>query len=333
MSTSVSPPVLALDIGGTQVRGALVDAEGRVVHAERVRTPVEAGGPAIVEAGVGVLQRVREAVDAAAGSPVGIAGIGISSAGPVDPYRGWILDPPNLGPTYRDLPITDTVGAALRLPAYLDRDTQIAALGEGAHGVAAGLRDYLYITVSTGLGGAIVSDGRLLRGPDGTAGELGHILIDRLTGPPCGCGARGHLEGISSGSGIARTARAAASSGESPLLAALIEQHGPRFGAIHVAEAEAAGDQAAMDIMGDARDAFAQGCVVFADLFDPELIVVGGSLAVGQGDRLLGPAREAVASLAFSAPARRTRIELAALGDDVGLVGAAVLVRERLASG
>src|SRR4029453_13122249 len=97
MSTTVSLPVLALDIGGTQVRGALVDAEGRVVHAERVRTPVEAGGPAIVEAGVGVLQRVREAVDAAAGSPVEIAGIGISSAGPVDPSPGWILAPPNLG--------------------------------------------------------------------------------------------------------------------------------------------------------------------------------------------------------------------------------------------
>ena len=142
---------------------------------------------------------------------------------------------------------------------------------------------------------------------------------------------RGHLEGIASGSGIARTARAAASSGESPLLAALIEQHGSRFGAIHVAEAEAAGDHAAADIMGDARDAFAQACVVFADLFDPDLIVVGGSLAVGQGDRLLGPAREAVASLAFTAPARRVRIELAALGDDVSLVGAAVLVRQRLA--
>src|SRR6476659_32485 len=157
-----SLPILALDIGGTQVRGALVDATGRVVDAERVRTPVEAGGPAIVEAGSGVLRRVREAADAAAGSRVAIAGVGISSAGPVDPYRGWILDPPNLGPTYRDLPIADTVGTALELPAFLDRDTQVAALAEGAFGAAVGVRDYLYLTVSTGFGGAIVSDGRLV---------------------------------------------------------------------------------------------------------------------------------------------------------------------------
>ena len=179
MTDDATLPVLALDIGGTQVRGALVDADGRVLRAERVRTPVEEGGPAIVEAGINVLRRVRDAADGAAGSRIAIAGIGISSAGPVDPYRGWILDPPNLGPTFRDLPIAETVGTALALPAFLDRDTQIAALAEGAHGAAAGLRDYLYITVSTGLGGAIVSDGRLLRGPDGTAGELGHILIDR----------------------------------------------------------------------------------------------------------------------------------------------------------
>jgi glucokinase len=317
-------PVLALDIGGTQVRAAVVDGEGRIRRSRRTRTPVEDGGAAIVRAGIDLLRALR------AEHASEVSGIGISSAGPVDPHRGWILDPPNLGPTFRDLPIADDVSAALGLPVFLDRDTQLAALGECAFGAAVGVHDYLYITVSTGIGGAVVSDGRLLRGPDGTAGELGHVLIDRLSGPPCGCGVRGHLEGISSGSGIARTARTAAAAGESQLLADLVAEHGRGFGAVHVAAAEDARDPAASAIMADARDAFAQACVTFADLFDPDLIVVGGSLAIGQGDRLLGPARDAVAGQAFSAPGRRARIVPAALGDDVSLIGAAVLVAGKL---
>ena len=324
-SARLDGAVLALDIGGTQVRSAVVDGDGHVLRAKRARTPVRDGGRAIVGAGIDLLQAVR------AEHASRIAGVGISSAGPVDPHRGWILDPPNLGPTFRDLPIADDVSAALSLPAFLDRDTQLAALGEGAFGAAVGVRDFIYLTVSTGIGGAVVSDGRLLRGPDGTAGELGHVLIDRLVGPPCGCGVRGHLEAISSGSGIARTARTVAAAGESELLAELVAGEGPAFGALHVAAAEDAGDPVASAIMADARDAFAQACVTFADLFDPDLIVVGGSLAVGQGDRLLGPAREAVATQAFSAPAHRARIVPAALGDDVSLIGAAVLVAERLA--
>jgi valyl-tRNA synthetase len=318
-------PVLAVDIGGTHVRAAMVDAAGHVHHPKRIRTPVDDGGPAIVRAAIDLLGTVRVKVKDQ------LVGVGISSAGPVDPHRGWILDPPNLGATFRDLAIADEVSTALSLPAFLDRDTQVAALGEGTFGAARGVRDFLYLTVSTGIGGAVMSDGRLLRGPDGTAGELGHVLIDRLTGPPCGCGVRGHLEGIASGSGIARTARTAAAAGESELLAELVASHGMGFGAVHVAAAEDAGDPAASLIMADARDAFAQACVTFADLFDPDLIVVGGGLAAGQGDRLLQPARDAVASLAFRAPARRARIVPAALGDDVSLVGAAVLVAERLA--
>ena len=102
-------------------------------------------------------------------------------------------------------------------PAFLDRDTQVAALAEGRFGAAAGCADFLYLTISTGIGGAVVSGGRLLRGPDGTAGELGHMIVDR-DGAPCGCGMRGHLEGIASGSGMARSARAAAERGESDLL-------------------------------------------------------------------------------------------------------------------
>jgi glucokinase len=321
-------PVLALDLGGTQVRAAVVASDGRVLASRRSRTPVEAGGPAIVAACLAALGEVRD-LHTSTGGRRPLAGVGISAPGPVDPFAGVILDPPNLGPTFHDTPLARLVGEAFGLPAVLDRDTQVAALAEGRFGAARGCGDFLYLTVSTGVGGAIVSGGRLIRGPDGTAGELGHLLVDR-DGAPCGCGVAGHLEGIASGSGVARSARRAAERGESALLAELVRARGDAFGGRDVAEAEDAGDAVAAGIMADAREAFALACVSLADIFDPELIVVGGSVAVGQGERLLGPAREAVSTLAFRRPAARARIVAAALGDDVGLTGAAELVRERL---
>jgi len=320
--------VLALDLGGTQVRAAVVDAAGRVLVARRARTPVEDGGDAIVAACIVTLAEARDA-HAAGPDARPIVAVGISAPGPVDPAAGVVVDPPNLGPSFHGAPIMARVGAALGLPTVLDRDTQVAALAEGAFGAAVGVADYIYLTVSTGIGGAIVSGGRLLRGPDGTAGELGHLLVDR-SGPLCGCGAPGHLEGIASGSAIARAARAAAADGRSPLLAERIRARGEAFGALDVADAEAAGDPAAAAILADARDAFALACVSIVDVFDPDLVIVGGGLAAGQGDAWLDPARAAVRGLAFRRPAARARIVPAALGDDVGLVGASVLVRERL---
>lgn len=322
--------VLALDLGGTQIRAAVVEDGGVVVAANRRRTPVAAGGAAIVKACVDALAAARDACIATLGER-SFVGIGISAPGPVDPVAGMILDPPNLGPSFMEIPLASLVGEALGLPAFLDRDTQVAALAEGRFGAAAGCADFIYVTISTGLGGAIVSDGRLLHGPDGTAGELGHLMVDR-DGAPCGCGMRGHLEGIASGSGMARSARAAAKRGESDLLATLVREHGPAFGGREVAAAAEAGDPVAAAIMAGARDAFAVSCVTLVDVFNPSLIVVGGSVAAGQGEQMLAPARAAVAAGAFRRPGARVRIVPAALGDDVGLVGGLVLVTERLAA-
>ena len=320
--------VLALDLGGTQVRAAVVRADGDVLAQRRSRTPVEDGGEAIVQACLSALEACRDA-HAAAGSPTALVGIGIAAPGPVDPVDGRILDPPNLGPSFHDTPLAARAAASLGLPAFLDRDTQVAALGEGAFGAARGCSDYLYLTVSTGIGGAIVSGGILLRGPAGTAGELGHLVVD-LHGPRCGCGAAGHLEAIASGSAIARAARRRIEAGESPSLARVALERGPAFGAREVAEAERAGDPVAAAIMGAARDAFAASCIGLVNVFNPTLIVVGGSLAAGQGDRWLDPARAAVARGAFRVAGQRARIVPAMLGANVGLVGAAVLVARRL---
>jgi glucokinase len=169
----------------------------------------------------------------------------------------------------------------------------------------------VYLTVSTGIGGGVVIDNRLLRGPDAVAGELGHLTID-LDGPECGCGARGHLEAISSGTGIARAAR---------------ERGLGEIGAVQVAALEDAGDETAAQIMDYARRAFASAVVSIVDVFNPSRVVVGGGIAIGQGDRLLQPARDAVEQLSFRRQAARVEIVAAQLGDDVGLIGALSLVR------
>ena len=328
-------PVLGLDLGATRLRAALVGPDGTILARAEAPTATERGPAAVLDDAEALLAAVRSAgapgrEAAEAGRPLGI---GISAIGPVDPSAGVIVDPPNAHPSFRDVPIVPELERRLGLPAFLDRDTNVALLGELAFGAARDVADVVYLTVSTGIGGAILAGGVLLHGPDGTAGELGHLLVE-LDGPPCGCGARGHLEAIASGAGIARQAQSAIRDGASPMLAAVAERAGlDHVTAADVAAAEDAGDPAAAGIMDHARRAFSAAMVTIADVFDPTLVVIGGSIARAQGDRLLGPARTAVRETAFRSASRRMAIVPAALGDDVGLVGCLVLVRFRLAGG
>ena len=299
--------MLALDLGGTQLRTALVLPDGTLVGRRSEQTPQAA--EVMVETAARALRQAYETARAS-GAPPPVA-IGISAPGPLDPLSGVLIDPPNLDRRLWGFALAPTLGRELALPAYLERDTQVAALAEGAFGAARGIADYVYLTVSTGIGGGVVSDGRLLRGPDGVAGELGHLTVD-LNGPECGCGARGHLEAISSGTGIARAAR---------------ERGLGDVSAATVAALEGAGDETATAIMDYARRAFAAAVVTIVDIFNPTRVVVGGGIAIGQGDRLLQPAREAVERLAFRRQAARVEIVPAQLGDDVGLIGALSLVR------
>ncbi len=199
-----------------------------------------------------------------------------------------------------------------------------------AFGAARGCRDFIYVTVSTGVGGSIVADGRIFHGPDGMAGELGHtpVAMDGV----CGCGAVGHLEAYVGGNAMARTARQRVAEGQSPFLAARARDKGlDEIDARDIAEGEEAGDAACHEILERGRRAFAVACVGFVDGLNPSKIVVGGAIADAQGERLLGPARAEVASTAFRTPRSRVQIVPAELGGDVGLAGCHPLVIARLA--
>ena len=306
----------------------MVQPDGSRLTRTATETPVERGPAAVVDACITSLVATRDTAPPEVRES--IVGIGISSPGPVDPRAGMVVEPPNLGPAFRDVPLADDVEEALGLPTFLDRDTNVAALGEAAFGAGRGQPDFIYLTVSTGVGGSIVTDGRLFHGPDGMAGELGHVPVD-LDGPRCGCGGRGHLEAVASGRALAREARRSVGAGTSPFLASRAEIVGvDELSARDVAAGEDARDPTCAALMDRARRAIATACVGYVNAFNPHRIIVGGSIAQAQGDRLLGLIRDTIAREAFSRLAASVDVVPPALGPDVSLAGAHPLVSSRL---
>ncbi len=316
-------PVLALDLGGTRIRAAVVAADGRILSRASRRTPGGEGPDAVIQACIDELKLAADAVDPSIRRA--IVGLGLASPGPLDPRTGFLVEPPNFGPGFVDVSFRDPIGQALGLPAALERDTNVAALAEQAFGAARGLRDFLYLTISTGIGGAIVIDGQIYGGPDGVAGELGHIPV-AMDGPVCSCGGAAHVEAIASGSGMARIAAGLAARGAAPGIAARVLEIAPRdLEGSDVAELAELGDPQAAQVIETGRRAVGQLLVGLVNTFNPEAIVIGGSVARGEGERLFRPIRDTVAKNAFRTPRQRVRILPADLGDDVGLLGAVPL--------
>lgn len=289
-------------------------------------TPVAEGPAGVIEAAAAAL---RDARTNAGGQGDEVTAVGVSAPGPLDPWRGVMVSPPNLGTAFHGIPIADEIEGRMGLPTFLERDTNVAALAEMAYGAARGCEDFLYLTVSTGFGGAIVTRGRLLLGPDGSAGELGHLQVER-EGPLCGCGGTGHVEALCSGRALARDAQIALDTGRSEFLARRAAEKQAPLDAHDVADGDVAGDAICRELMDRARGAFAAAIVGAVNLLNPSLIVVGGAIADGQRDRLFDPAREAIKAGTFRAPGDRVRIVSPELGGDVSLAGAQPLVTLRL---
>jgi glucokinase len=213
----------------------------------------------------------------------------------------------------------------------MGKDTNVNILGERDFGAGEGSGDLIYLTISTGVGGAILSGGRPVVGPDGVAGELGHMTVD-MNGPTCGCGGVGHLEALASGTGIAAIARAALESNqEAPVLRRMAQEVAPLpLTAVHVSRAADLGDAAAGVIIERARRAVAVAVVSIVNVFGPDVVILGGGITLAWGERLIAPARDAVAATAFRIQAERARVVQAALGDDVGLIGTVPLVASAL---
>ena len=316
-----APLVLGLDVGGTKLAAGVVAADGAVCSFLRIASQVDQGPDRMIERH---LDLGREAVRAAGVSWDEISAVGIACGGPLDPVAGIIQSPLSL-PGWDDVPLVAIVQRALDRPAVVDNDATACALAEYRFGAGRGrgLGSLVYLTISTGIGGGLVLDGRLFRGAAGNAGELGHLTVDYL-GRRCACGRRGCLEAYASGTNIAVRAREALATGRASSLAAL-----PAVRAEDVAAAAAAGDPLAAEIWDETTAILGSAVANILDVFNPDLVVLGGGVTRA-GEQLLGPVREAGLRQSMP-PARRVAdVVLAALGDEVGVVGAAAVAFERI---
>ncbi|HHY45963.1 MAG TPA: ROK family protein [Firmicutes bacterium] len=309
---------VGVDLGGTKVATGITDTRGRVLY--RVERPTEA------EKGVervfdNIHTTVREVIDRAGASLDQIVGIGVCSPGPLDPATGVVLFAPNL--KWNNVPLKKTMEEALGLPVSVENDARLAALGEFYSGAGRGAENMVYITVSTGIGGGLIFDGRLYRGTSYVAGEVGHTIIEP-GGPRCGCGNRGCLEALASGTAIARMARELVAAGHGKRILALAGGDESLITAKLVARSAGEGDEEALSILDRAFTYLGIGVANLVNLLNPEVIVIGGGVA-RIGDKLFEKVRQVVSQTAISAASGAVRIVPSLLGGDAGVVGAAVL--------
>lgn len=310
-----------VDLGGSKILSVIAEGDGRRLGEDRRTTSAEEG-PEVVLERIGVS---LETALANAGVQRGdLAAVGICSPGPCDIDAGVIRWGPNL-PGWRDVPICRYLEERLGVPARLENDANAAAVGEHVYGAGRGCRHLIYITVSTGIGGGLIIDGRLYRGATGVAGELGHMTIEP-DGPVCGCGNRGCLEALASGTAIAARGEELVAQGGSPLLVRLAQEQGELTAAI-VGQAAEAGDSACRDIIQRAGYYLGVGLASYVNIFNPEVIIIGGGLAK-MGELLLGPARAEMEARAMPEALKAVQLKPAELGDYVGVMGMVALLRE-----
>jgi glucokinase len=322
---SVDDLALALDVGGSKLAAGVVSGDGQV-HSFVVAPARRDEGPAPMVRRLAELG--RQAVAASEVDWDRIPAIGIACGGPLDITTGVILSPPNL-PGWDRIPLTTMVTDALGRPAFVDNDATAAAVAEWWYGAGGGgaVRNLVYLTISTGVGGGLILDGRPYRGAAGNAGELGHLTVD-WKGRPCGCGRRGCLEAYASGTNIALRAMEALAGGTEPSsLRGLLE-----ITARDVAEAASAGDAVAARIWDETTGILASAVANILDVFNPAVVVLGGGVTRA-GDQLLVPVRDGALAQAMAPAAGAARIVLAELGDSVAVVAAATVAFERRGDG
>jgi glucokinase len=315
--------VLAVDLGGTKIAAAVVVPDGKVVARHYCLTLAGKGRKAVID-------RLLSAVDAAMSeanlTSSELAGVGIAAAGIIDTNRGIVTTSPNL-PGWRNVPLRDIIAERLGLIAYLINDASAAALGEHRFGAGKGVNNLIYLTVSTGIGGGIITDGKLYSGTDGCAGEIGHMIIE-AHGPQCNCGRLGCLEALASGSAITKEAVRRLRQGEPSFIAELADGKLESVTAEIIAVAAKQGDKMACEMVSKAANYLGIGLANLTNIFNPEMIVIGGGLS-NMGRMLLAPARKVVKEIAFRLPAKRVRIVRAHLGGNAGIVGAAAYVFDK----
>jgi len=311
-------PVVAVDIGGTKIMTAIFASDGKIM-AKDVR-------PTLGVEGVNrVIERISSAIEGLLSdnnvktSQTGA--ICIACAGGIDTGRGVVVTPSPHLPDWVEIPLADTIKKKLGISTYLINDASAAALGEHRYGAGRGVKNLVLLTLGTGIGGGIIADGKLYLGAVGGAGEIGHMTID-VNGPRCGCGNIGCLEILASGTAIAKNTVERIKRGEKSSLADMAGGDLNNITTEAIGQAARNGDKLAREVIGRAAYYLGIGLVNTVNIFNPEMIIIGGGMAE-LGEMIIGPGRKMVAERAFSISARAVRIVTAQLGNEAGIYGAA----------
>lgn len=311
-------PVLAIDLGGTKIFAAIISSKGQVMAGKRSLTLADEG-PEVV------IKRIFSAIDHLLSqrkiNPSQLYAISIGAAGAIDYEKGLVTSSPHL-PGWHDVPLRDIIKEEYRVNTFLINDASAAALGEHHFGAGQGINNLIYLTVSTGIGGGIIINGRLYSGASGSAGEIGHITID-VNGPRCSCGNSGCLEALVSGTAVAKETIRRIRQGERSTLTEIVGGKIENITAEKVGAAAQDGDSLASEVILRAATYLGVGLANLVNIFNPEMIIIGGGIAK-MGDLLLNPARQVVRERAFQLSTQAVQIVPAQLGDNTGVLGAAV---------
>ncbi|MGC1851089.1 MAG: ROK family protein [Solirubrobacterales bacterium] len=312
---------IGIDLGGTKMLLGVLDGDSKTVWESRERSAGEAEDD-LVEL------LVREVEEARAERP-GIEAVGMGIPATIDHEKGLAISAVNL--PIEDLPIRDLVTERTGLPTFVDNDANVAALAEHLLGAARGTRNAVMLTIGTGIGGGLILGGEIYRGSTGAGAELGHMAI-QMDGPGCqgNCPNRGCVEAFASGTALGREGRAAAGSKPDSALGKLLAQ-GEEIDGRAVTVAAQEGDETAVEVFELVGGRLGVALASYANIFEPEVIVVGGGV-MAAGDLLLDPARRELESRALR-PMNRTPVVPAELGEDAGMIGAAAMARIELERG
>jgi glucokinase len=316
--------IVGVDLGGTTTKLAFVTTEGEIVHKWEIPTDN-------TNEGQNITGNIAKAIDEKLAEhdqlKSNLLGIGMGAPGPVNYEKGIVLNVVNLG-WPDNYPLKDRLEAATSLPAAIENDANSAALGEMWIGAGAGAKDLVCVTLGTGVGGGVIVGGKVVQGINGAAGEIGHITAIPSGGAPCNCGKTGCLETVASATGIVRLAKIELAKGLKGELSEKLAENGS-ITAKDVFDAARNSDELAQSVLDEVS--FHLGFVLasIANTLNPEKIVLGGGVSKA-GDILVDPVKNNFEKFAFSSVRDSTKLALATLGNDAGVLGAAWLIKNKL---
>lgn len=316
--------IISIDLGGTKMLSTLLDRQFAVVDSVKIQTPQTTNGDEILSL---MVDSVRQLIKHNNVARVDLRGIAVGVPSAVNFTKGLVLSATNIG--FENYPLRDRLSSETALPVLVENDVNAGIYGEYRMGAGRGKQDIIGLYPGTGIGGGMVLDGRLYRGASGGAGEMGHMII-QSNGRLCGCGRYGCLETLASKTALAKDLVQLASTGKAPSIREKVGSDYTKIKSSHIKKAISLGEEAVMDLVDRAADFLGIGMANYVNIFNPELIVLGGGLIEKLGQTFVNRAEKSMRNNGMPVLLKDVEVKTAALGDDTVIMGAALLLDDTL---